>query len=101
MGWKRIMNKKKRQKGRTGKKTAPEAAHVLTESEIKQYLTGLLPEWNLRLLMETDASAKEVLWVESVTVTAYQSAPETGASGKLNFWKRFLGRWDFSRFLKK
>lgn len=72
----------------TGKTAPPAAGHMVTEEEIKQYLTRLLPEWNLRLL--TDTSANVVLWVESVTVTAYQSAPETESSGKLNLWNRFI-----------
>ena len=88
MDWKRIMNKKKRRQDMTGKTAAPAAGHMVTEEEIKQYLTRLLPEWNLRLL--TDTSANVVLWVESVTVTAYQSAPETESSGKLNLWNRFI-----------
>lgn len=76
MDWKRIMNKKKRQQ-------------VMTEEEITRYLTCLIPEWNLRLLTDTDISANVVLWVESVTVTAYQSAPEAKLFEKLNLWKRF------------
>ena len=90
MDWKRIMNKKKRQQDMAGETAAPEAGHVVTEEEIRQYLTCRLPEWNLRLLTDTDASANVVLWVESVTVTAYQSAPETELSGKPNLWKRFI-----------
>lgn len=90
MGWKRIMNKKKRQQCIVVEMSQSAARHVVTEEEIKQYLTYLIPEWNLRLLMDADASANIVLWVESVTVTAYQSAPETKSSGKLNLWKRCI-----------
>lgn len=90
MDWKRIMNKKKRRQDMMGKTAPPAAGHMVTEEEIKQYLTRLLPEWNLRLLTDTDTSANMVLWIESVTVTAYQSAPETESSGKLNLWNRFI-----------
>lgn len=94
MDWKRIMNKKKRQKDMVGKQEIKAAEYVVAEEAIKQYLASLLPEWNLRLLTDTETSADMVLWVESVTVTAYQSTPETKSSGKPEFWNPFRKRRD-------
>lgn len=56
MDWKRIMNRGGRQ---------------VTEEEARQYLAGLRDELNLRLLADAETLAGMVLWVESVTVTAY------------------------------
>lgn len=68
MDWIRIMNK--RPKKADGKE------------ETQRFLTQLIPEINLRLLLETEALSGRILWVESVTVTAYQSAPVKKSSGK-------------------
>lgn len=99
MGWKKTMNKKRRQAGKK-EECARQSADAFQKEEekdkLQQYLTELLPEWNLRLLMETELSAETVLWVESVTVTAYHSVPEAEeAKKKSGFWRwlaHLLGR---------
>lgn len=63
MGWKRTTSKEQ-----------------LKQEDLEQYFTELLPELNLRLLLEAGpetffASASGVLWVENITVTAWKSPP--------------------------
>lgn len=114
MDWKRIMNK------RPGKADAEkaEAAEAAAEKEIREFFTGLIPEINLRLLLdletETESAGTEwgnftvlpqrLLWVEAVTVTAYQAAPQKKKGGKPGFirpWKRLIGMWVRPRSFKK
>ncbi len=82
--------------------------------ETERLLNELVPELNLRLLLETEPSTR-LLWVDSVTVTAYEAAPVTecpksrsllktfikggGPAGRI--WKRLIGTADKPRFFKK
>lgn len=59
MDWKRIMNKRH------------ETVEIAGKEKVQQHLTQLLPELNLRLLLETEACSGNILWVEAVTVTGY------------------------------
>lgn len=100
MDWKRIMNRKKKQKkSMEGEQSAQTKETVMTEEEVRQYLEGQLAEWNLRLLTDPDTLADMVLWVESVAVTAYRFPPERQLSEKRKvrnlFWifKHLMGRF--------
>lgn len=88
MDWKRIMNREKRWKETAGDSSVQTDLPHVTEEEIKEYLAGLLGEWNFRLLTEADALADQILWVESASVTAYQPSPEKEPSGKPEFGAR-------------
>lgn len=96
MVWKKIMNRKQWQTD-MAEKTPGQAA-----DELQQYLVQLLPEWNLRLLAESKFLTEEILWVESVTVTAYHSAPAKESSGKPGrIGKYLMGMLGQARSLKK
>lgn len=91
MDWKRIMNRKDKQADMT--------------EEIEQLLTDLIPELNLRLIMDMEY-VPNILWVESITVTACESVsgrPSAGSgpggvAGRLrSIFTGFTGR---ARFLK-
>lgn len=117
MGWKRIMNKKIRQADRT-KEADSQMAETETNTaaweEIEHLLNGLVPELNFRLFLETESSTK-LLWVESITVTAYESAPIIDCPKSWNFsdvflkgeglvgqiWKRLTRMQDKLRSFKK
>lgn len=64
MGWKRIMSKENKQ---------------IPRESLEYYFSELIPELNLRLLMEEletpSAPSARILWVEGTTVTAYEAAP--------------------------
>lgn len=82
--------------------------------ETGRLLNELVPELNLRLLLETEPSTR-LLWVDSITVTAYEPAPVIecpksrsfaktfikgdGPAGRI--WKRLIGMSDKPRFFKK
>lgn len=82
--------------------------------ETERLLNELVPELNLRLLLETEPSTR-LLWVDSVTVTAYEAASVTecpksrsfiktlikegGPAGRI--WKRLIGMSDKPRSFKK
>lgn len=104
MDWKRIMSK------RHGKEK-PDGAiaqNTAKKEEIQQYFVRLLPEINLRLLLDMESVPEEyeetergdfrvpparLLWVEDITVTAWQAALCMARSGKMGFirtWKRFI-----------
>lgn len=91
MDWKRIMNRKDKQADMT--------------EEIEQFLTELIPELNLRLIMDMEY-VPNILWVESITVTACESAsgrPSAGlgpggAAGRLR--SILMGLMGRARFLK-
>lgn len=89
MGWKRITNKKKQQKDVMPKLTGKMAEYVIPEETIRQYLIDLLPEWNFRMLTDAQKSTDMVLWVDSVTVTAYLYTPKTKSFGILRFLNLF------------
>lgn len=99
---KRIMNKKnKRADG--GKETDHQTADTAEREKIEQLLAELLPELNLRLFLETEVSTR-LLWVEAVTVTAYQGAPlkeQPGKPGFIRRWKRLTGMLARPRSFKK
>ncbi|MGN0131298.1 MAG: hypothetical protein ACI4AA_02530 [Lachnospiraceae bacterium] len=105
MDWKMIMNKN-RKGAETEKKTSGQAAEILQNGplgeEIQQYFMQLLPEWNMRLFMDTKLPATNILWVESVTVTAVSSVSakrKSGMQGRI--WHRLTGVLGKSRSLKK
>lgn len=95
-------------------KKAETKTDMAAREETERLLNELVPELNLRLLLETEPSAR-LLWVDSVTVTAYESAPvtecpksrsllkpfikEDGPAGRI--WKRLIGTADKPRFFKK
>ncbi len=76
MDWRRITNRRRKRADRTEREEAG------TKDSLEQYLHRLLPELNLRLLLETEDSCHSVLWVESVSVTAYQFVSAQRSSGK-------------------
>lgn len=82
MDWKRIMNRKSQKADMT--------------EEIGEFLEALIPELNLRLLLEMKPSP-ELLWVESITVTAYESVQEGSSalyrlSSRIGrIWNRLMG----------
>lgn len=84
MVWKRIMNRHKKSKADTG--------NLLTCDLMEQYLRGLTLDLNLKLLCERQTLdfgpakadvgsvgelffAERMLWVDNITVTAYEAAP--------------------------
>ena len=103
MDWKRIMNKRF---GKTDRKKAEDAQQAAAKEEIRQFFIRLLPEINLRLLLDMEPEVTEsvkmgcdnfvvfsqrLLWLEAVTVTAYQPASAKEQSKKPGFmriWKR-------------
>lgn len=78
---------------------------TMNRDQLQQYLTQLLPELNLRILLETESSEK-LLWVESAAVTVYQPASERKNHAKKQtwtgwLWNRLMGMTGLSRTLKK
>lgn len=80
MSWKRILSKRKKDGAETDS-PGP------TEGEVKEYLAALVAELNLRLLLESGeynpasgdrdicmAPPENMLWVENITLTAYEEA---------------------------
>lgn len=106
MDWKRIMNKRLKKKDRAEKQTTYTVDvkdNKTAWEEVQRFLTQLLPEINLRLLLETEPAEEKtlqieqekiflpparLLWVESVTVTSYQSVPVIESSGKPGFFRK-------------
>lgn len=78
MDWKKIMNRKSQKADMT--------------EEIGEFLEALIPELNLRLLLEMEPST-ELLWVESITVTAYESVQE-GSSALCRLGSRIGRIWN-------
>ncbi|MCM1325970.1 MAG: hypothetical protein NC094_10130 [Bacteroidales bacterium] len=73
----------------------------LNRELLEQYLEELIPDCNLKLLCEGETVPGRLLWVERITVTAYEAAPY---SGNPDFYKRrgrrILQRiWDFLKIL--
>lgn len=92
MDWKKIMNKKVRQADGAGKaagQPAEQRKDMEAWKETEEFFKGLLPELNLRLLLETDSSPR-ILWVESITITAYEAAPVLESPGNWNFFIRLF-----------
>ena len=79
------------------------------EEYLEKFFEELLPEWNLRLLLETEtakitaASPPQLLWVDSITVTAYEPAPSKRTFGNLagRIWNRFMRIWSRTLRLEK
>lgn len=86
MDWKRTMNKRS---GKADEKNAE------VKEEIEQFFAKLLPEINLRLLLDMEIMAgNRILWVESVTVTACQNVKlleKAQEPGIIRIWKRLIG----------
>jgi len=111
------MNKEIRQAERTEEtdnQTKEPETKITAREKTERLLGGLVPELNFRLFLETEPSAR-LLWVEAITVTAYESAPLTecpesrspsdallrgdGTAGRL--WKRLTRMQDKLRSFKK
>lgn len=45
----------------------------VTCEKVEVYLEALLPELNLRLVLEDAVDKASVLWIESITITAYRA----------------------------
>lgn len=97
MDWKKIMNRENFSK---------KSIQAEMMEELRRALTEIIPELNLRLLLDMEPDSK-LLWVESVTVTAYESAP-AGLSGLFRssgrvgrIWNYLTGLWAKARSLKK
>lgn len=101
MDWKRIMNKRP---GKAGKNRAeaeqPSLMDRTAEEEIREFFTGLIPEMNLRLLLDMkteaadDSFPERLLWVESITLTDYEPASAIQSPPVLEViqpWKRLIG----------
>ncbi len=73
MDWKRTMNDTQEQ-AKEDKAEEAIREHPAQETQLTQFLEELLPELNLRLLLEIEPEER-LLWVESVTLMEYHSAP--------------------------
>lgn len=85
MDWKRIMNKRQKKTDRR------EAAEEAAKKEIQRYFVRLIPEINLRLLL--DMEPPTILWVEAITVTGFQAAScATESKGRrfIPMWRNFI-----------
>lgn len=67
------MNRGHKRTERT-KKACDEKAVIEDKESVEQYLTELIWELNLRMLLELQAPFRSLLWAEAVTVTAYHPA---------------------------
>lgn len=68
-----------------------EAAEETAKKEIQRYFVRLIPEINLRLLL--DMEPPTILWVEDITVLGYQAAPCAAKPKRLQFtrmWELLL-----------
>lgn len=102
MDWKRIMNKRQKKTDRK------EAAEETAKKDIQQYFVRLIPEINLRLLLDMEPPSVDceemkgrnlrilppaTLWVEDITVLEYQAAPYGAGSKRPQFtrmWEQLL-----------
>lgn len=110
MDWKMIMSKRREKKEEKKEAEAQKAVHEaeMAKKEMQQYFVRLIPELNLRLLLDMESVMKECgeagsgddripparfLWVDAITVTDYQAASDMGRSPKTGFirtWKNFF-----------
>lgn len=97
MDWKRIMNKRHKKTDEKEAETVNEekAKEEAVKEVIEQFFTRLLPEINLHLLLDMETMAQDrLLWVEAITVTAYQKVPlieQLQKPGIIRIWKRLMG----------
>lgn len=60
MGWKRIINRERKD------------IEYLSAPHLEQYFAALVLELNLRLLCDKSMEEEKLLWVENITITAYE-----------------------------
>ncbi|MBQ2803043.1 MAG: hypothetical protein IJF07_04005 [Lachnospiraceae bacterium] len=95
MGWKTTTNKLKQPSNQT----------VLTKEDVERYFVQLLPELNLRLLLECNNTKREyekadillakntqILWVESITLTVFEESQKQISKDE-TIWNKLKKWW--------
>ncbi|MCM1185763.1 MAG: hypothetical protein NC251_04725 [Lachnoclostridium sp.] len=82
-------------------KSQEEEEQLITRELLEQYLAEMIPDCNLKLLGEGETVSGRLLWVDSITVTAYEAAPYSGKQSFCrNYGRQILQRiWDFLKIL--